>query len=409
MTDPVLPAPPAAGPGRSSVEYRRLLGLVEQAVDASLSESTKVAYRSGWAHWVKFCAVWQLPLMPVTPESLAAFLVDRADQKIGGQPRWKASTLDMWVAAIVYTNGVNGHPDPSKHETFRKARQGIRRQLTTRPTRKRPLTVEQITTMIGVMDFHGWPTGVAAARDAALLLFGIAGIGRRAELAALNIGDLTPTGEGLHVLIRRSKTDQSGEGMVKFLPIGQHVSTCAPCAVWHWLRLVAIADAHAARRAVLATTNGGDPRAAAVQQSADLMRQVYAHSRDQHICHAPPTALADNPRPLFRSVTRQAVIATAAPAGCPGSPAGDPAGDRARLSGHGVNFIVRQRLAAAGIDPAGYGSHSLRAGFVTEALRAGATTRQVMRQTGHTSEATVAVYDREHNPGRDNAVTEIGL
>ena len=70
---------------------------------------------------------------------------------------------------------------------------------------------------------------------------------------------------------------------------------------------------------------------------------------------------------------------------------------------------MRRRLRQAGIGPGGYGSHSLRAGFVTEALRAGASDHQVMRQTGHRSSATIAVYDRELNPLRGNAVTRVGL
>ena len=59
--------------------------------------------------------------------------------------------------------------------------------------------------------------------------------------------------------------------------------------------------------------------------------------------------------------------------------------------------------------PARYGAHSLRAGFVTEAFRAGATHHEVMRQTGHRSVATAEGYPREPDPLWHNALMRIGL
>jgi integrase len=55
------------------------------------------------------------------------------------------------------------------------------------------------------------------------------------------------------------------------------------------------------------------------------------------------------------------------------------------------------------------GGHSLRAGFVTEAFRAGADAHAIMRQTGHRSPAMLEVYAREHAPLTGNAVTRLGL
>jgi integrase len=53
--------------------------------------------------------------------------------------------------------------------------------------------------------------------------------------------------------------------------------------------------------------------------------------------------------------------------------------------------------------------HSLRAGFVTQALRAGASAHAIMRQTRHRDPATVEVYARERAPLVGNAVTMVGL
>ena len=66
-----------------------------------------------------------------------------------------------------------------------------------------------------------------------------------------------------------------------------------------------------------------------------------------------------------------------------------------RLSGDAVSEIIRQRLAAAGIDPEGYSGHSLRAGFATSAAQAGASTLKIRAQTGHASDAMLNRYIRD--------------
>lgn len=58
-----------------------------------------------------------------------------------------------------------------------------------------------------------------------------------------------------------------------------------------------------------------------------------------------------------------------------------------RLAGEAVSLVVKQRLEAAGIDPAGYSGHSLRAGLVTSAAQAGVSPWKIRQQTGHASDA----------------------
>lgn len=79
------------------------------------------------------------------------------------------------------------------------------------------------------------------------------------------------------------------------------------------------------------------------------------------------------------------------------------------LSASGLYITVKRRAAAAGLDTDRIGFHSLRAGFVTQARRNGSDYRSVRNQTRHTSDRMVDVYDRDHNPLRDNAVANLGL
>jgi integrase len=66
-----------------------------------------------------------------------------------------------------------------------------------------------------------------------------------------------------------------------------------------------------------------------------------------------------------------------------------------RLSGDAVSEVIRERLAAIGIDPEGYSGHSLRAGFATSAVQAGVSTLKIRAQTGHASDAMLSRYVRD--------------
>ena len=66
-----------------------------------------------------------------------------------------------------------------------------------------------------------------------------------------------------------------------------------------------------------------------------------------------------------------------------------------RLSPEAVNLIVRERVAAAGYDPANFTGHSLRAGLATSAAQAGVSSFKIRQQTGHASDAMLARYVRD--------------
>ncbi len=95
--------------------------------------------------------------------------------------------------------------------------------------------------------------------------------------------------------------------------------------------------------------------------------------------------------PLLRPVDRHGNIATR------------------HLTGRSIAEIVKRRAAAAGLDPAHYSGHSLRAGFATSAATAGASELAIARQTRHRSLAVLRTYIREGDLFKLNAATQIGL
>jgi integrase len=79
------------------------------------------------------------------------------------------------------------------------------------------------------------------------------------------------------------------------------------------------------------------------------------------------------------------------------------------LSGIDVARVVKKLADRAGLDPAKYAGHSLRAGHATSAAIAGASERSIMNQTGHRSVQMVRRYIRDGSLFRENSAGKLGL
>jgi integrase len=372
------------------------LARVLDAMHASTAASTKIAYRSDWRRFATWAGAGGFPPLPAPPAVLAHYVTEAAAEQTGvGRWRYAPATLTRWVASINQVHTAAGLDAPGRSEVVRRALSGIRRIRATPPNRRAPLLLEDVRVLLTSLSAEagGWPSGVAARRDAALRLMGFAGAHRRSELVALTLEDvILHSTDGLHVRLRTSKTDQEARGTVKALPYGRDPVTCPPCAYVRWRQVLQAWDTAAdgaGRRAVLpvlrrqaamtAVTGGGE------QEEEPVL----------HCCRS--TRLpdpVDPARPLFPAVHKTGAI-----------------GQRA-MTGHGINEMIQRRAAAAGFTAAQVeklGGHSLRAGFVTEAFRQGADAHSIMRQTGHRSPVMLEVYAREHAPLVGNAVTRLGL
>jgi len=80
-----------------------------------------------------------------------------------------------------------------------------------------------------------------------------------------------------------------------------------------------------------------------------------------------------------------------------------------RLHKDSVGLVVKRAAEAAGLDPAKYAGHSLRAGLATQAYLNGAGELAIMRQTGHRSLAMVRRYIRDGSLFRENPAAKLGL
>ena len=72
-------------------------------------------------------------------------------------------------------------------------------------------------------------------RDRALILLGFAGAFRRSELVGLDIQDCAFGKDGLTVTLRKSKTDQDGQGRKVGIPYGSNPDTCPVRTIQAWI------------------------------------------------------------------------------------------------------------------------------------------------------------------------------
>ena len=357
-------------------------------VGASMAANTLAAYRSDWARFERWCQARGLVAAPAAPTAVAVYLAEAATQpamSAGRQWRYSPATLARWVAGIDKAHEVAGFAGPGAHPEVRAVLSGIRRARATPPERRAPLLLDDVDRVVAGMPMAGWPAAVAGWRDRALLVMGWVGAFRRSELVSLVADDVRLHAEdGLHVLLRRSKTDQEAEGAVRALPYARRRPLlCAPCAWAAWAGLVSGWEGH----------DGGAGGRPGAMKALRAVAACHGHlCTDPGLVRVAGALAASAPgAPLFRPLRQDGAIGAAA------------------LTGHGVNAVVKRRAAAAGFSPAALGGHSLRAGFVTQAFRSGASAHSIMRQTGHRDPAMLEVYSREGAPLVGNAVTELGL
>ena len=140
----------------------------------------------------------------------------------------KASTLGRRIAAIAHVHSQHGHkPPPTADETVRVVMKGIRRAIGTAPDKKTPATHDILAQLPDACS-----DTLIGKRDRALLALGFAGAFRRSELCALEVADLVEVPDRLRVLIRRSKTDQTGEGQEIAVPRGYRLRPVEAVQTW---------------------------------------------------------------------------------------------------------------------------------------------------------------------------------
>jgi site-specific recombinase XerD len=192
-------------------------------VSQSKATNTIRAYRGDWEHFGRWCQSHGQLSLPASPDTVALYLADLSGTH-------KPSSLNRRVAAVSQAHQMAGFESPTRASKVRLVMSGIRRMKGTAQTAKTPVVVDDLRRMIARL-----PEGLLGVRDRVLLLIGFTGAFRRSELVALDRAAVEFTREGLVVTIRRSKTDQEGEGRKIGIPYGSNPDTCPIRSLQDWL------------------------------------------------------------------------------------------------------------------------------------------------------------------------------
>ena len=187
----------------------------------SKANNTLRAYQSDFSDFSNFCTKNGFSFMPTQPKIIALYITHLSKS-------FKFSTLKRRIASISVIHKLKGHYLDTKHPIIMENLLGIKRTLGSRQKAKKPILINDLKLIIKVIDED-------KIRDKALILLGFAGGFRRSELVNVYFQDIDFVPEGVKILIRRSKTDQSGEGSIKAIPYFENQEFCPVIALKDYL------------------------------------------------------------------------------------------------------------------------------------------------------------------------------
>ena len=148
----------------------------------------------------------------------------------------KMSTLRRRLVSIGVIHKLKGLYLDKKNHRIIENLMGISRKKGNYQRGKKPILINQLKAIINVID-NAKTEEIKRVRDKTIILIGFSGGFRRVELVSIDHEDLEFVPEGVKIIIRRSKTDQFGEGMIKGLPYFSNQTYCPVLHLKKWLEL----------------------------------------------------------------------------------------------------------------------------------------------------------------------------
>jgi len=202
--------------------------------ESARAEATRRAYRSDWKLFESWCAAHGLMALPATPTTVGLYLA--AHETV-----LSIATLTRRLSSVATAHRMAGHPMDTRHPAIRDVMRGLRRAKGSAQRHAEALTTPLVRRAVETCTDR-----LNDLRDRALLLMGFGAALRRSELVALDLDDVVVQPEGLRVTIRKSKTDQEGEGQT--VAIGRTgTATCPVAAYETWVSAAGIVAGRAFR------------------------------------------------------------------------------------------------------------------------------------------------------------------
>ena len=180
-------------------------------LQSSKANNTVRAYKSDFNDFGIFCAQNGFKSLPSDPKIVSLYLTHLSTKDA------KMSTLKRRLVSIGVIHKLKGHYLDTKHPAIIENIMGIKRRKGSFQKAKKPILINSLKKIINVIDQQK-KEEIKKLRDRSIILIGFSGGFRRNEIVSLDYDDLDFVPEGLKLSIRRSKTDQFGEGFTKALP-----------------------------------------------------------------------------------------------------------------------------------------------------------------------------------------------
>ena len=193
---------------------------------SSKALNTLRAYKADYKDFASFCIKHGFKSMPSDPKVISLYLTHLSQTS-------KFSTLKRRLASISVIHKLSGHYIDTKHPMITENLMGIKRVKGSYQKEKKPILINDLKLIVNVIDKD--KNEKRRVKNRALILVGFAGGFRRSELVAISIEDIDFVTEGVKIFIKRSKTDQSGEGMTKGIPYFSNSDYCPVLSLKNWL------------------------------------------------------------------------------------------------------------------------------------------------------------------------------
>ena len=210
-------------------------------LQSSKASNTVRAYKSDFNDFGLFCANNGFKSLPSEPKIVSLYLTHLSTKDA------KMSTLKRRLVSIGVIHKLKGHYLDTKHPSIIENIMGIKRRKGSIQRSKKPILINDLKNIIDVIDQLNREE-IKKYRDRSIILIGFSGGFRRNEIVSLDYDDLDFVPEGLKINLRRSKTDQFGEGFRKALPYFDSSKYCPVVSLKKWIEISKIASGPVFRR-----------------------------------------------------------------------------------------------------------------------------------------------------------------
>jgi len=207
----------------------------------SKASNTVRAYKSDFNDFGLFCVQNGFKQLPSDPKIVSLYLTNLSTKDI------KISTIKRRLVSIGVIHKLKGFYLDTKHPTIIENIMGIKRRKGSIQRGKKPLLINNLKEVINVIDYQK-KEEIEKIRDRSIILIGFSGGFRRNEIVSLDYEDLDFVQEGLKINLKKSKTDQFGEGSVKGLPYFDNSQYCPVDSIRKWIEISKISSGALFRR-----------------------------------------------------------------------------------------------------------------------------------------------------------------